>query len=57
MQPVIYKRGLNRFEVIKDYSFEHVTIREWGINKKPLIHIISKDELKNGLESGTITKL
>lgn len=57
MQPVIYKRGLNRFIIIKNYSFDRVIIKEWGVNMPAKRHDLMKDELKNGLESGTITKL
>lgn len=57
MQPVIYKRGLNRFIIVKDYSFDRVIIKEWGVNMPAKRHDLMKDELKNGLETGTITKL
>lgn len=43
----IYKRGLNRVKIIKDYSFEHYTVLEWGVNIKPFIHVSAKKEINN----------
>lgn len=53
----IYKRGLARMVVIKDYSFEHVTVKEWFPGGRQITHVISKPQLKKDLENGIITKL
>lgn len=53
----VYKRGLNRFVIVKNYSFEHYGIREWGVNFKARVHDISKKDLAQGLKNKTIVKI
>ena len=46
MKGNLYKNGLKRILVIKDYSFSHVTCKEWFYGKKTTT-VRSKKELKN----------